>query len=208
MYLSNVDIRRAIDEGRLIIDPPPVSIDPTSVDLHLDAVSEAKVWDIEKYVNKKGDQGDERPELRIAKYNLSNFSKDFLASPPEIAVAPDALVVRRSNQCIVRPGGFLLWQTKETVGTPPDDPKFICFVDGKSTRARAGIVVHLTAPTIHAGWSGKITLEIANLGPFDLVLQEDDVIAQLTIAQILSPPDKAMATVSVTSRQKSVSGDP
>ena len=58
----------------------------------------------------------------------------------------------------------------------------ICFVDGKSTRARAGIVVHLTAPTIHTSWVGKVTLEFVNLGPFDLVLQEDDVIAQLPTA--------------------------
>jgi dCTP deaminase len=84
----------------------------------------------------------------------------------------------------------LLWQTKETVGTPPDNPRYICFVVGKSTRARTGIVVHLTAPTIYAGWQGHIVLEIANLGPLTFVLQENDVIAQLTVAMISSVPEK------------------
>lgn len=110
------------------------------------------------------------------------------------------------NQVIVRTGGFLLWQTKERVGTPTDGAELICFVDGKSTRARAGIVVHLTAPTIHSSWAGKIVLEIANLGPFDIVLQEDDVIAQLTVARITSPPQRTMSQTSQTFQQGSVGG--
>ena len=110
------------------------------------------------------------------------------------------------KQVIVRTGGFLLWQTKERVGTPENGADLICFVDGKSTRARAGIVVHLTAPTIHSSWAGKITLEIVNLGPFDLVLQEDDVIAQLTVAKVTSPPLRTMAGSSQTFQQSSVGG--
>ena len=38
-------------------------------------------------------------------------------------------------------------------------------------------------------WTTKITLEITNLGPFHFVLEENDVIAQLTVAAISSPPD-------------------
>jgi dCTP deaminase len=80
-------------------------------------------------------------------------------------------------------------------------------VDGKSTRARTGILVHLTAPTIHAGWSGKIVLEIANLGPFHFVLREDDVIAQLTVATVSSPPDLSLRVEeSVTAGQAHVHG--
>jgi dCTP deaminase len=85
----------------------------------------------------------------------------------------------------------LLWQTKEEVGTPLDNAQYICFVDGKSTKARTGIIVHLTAPTVHAGWAGKLVLEIANLGPLTFVLQEGDVIAQLTVATITSIPQQS-----------------
>ena len=104
----------------------------------------------------------------------------------------DQRVCLRGHQVIVKPGGFLLWTTHETVGTPPTNPNFIAFVNAKSTRARTGLIVHFTAPTIHANWSGKITLEIANLGPFDFVLKERDVIAQLTVATISSPPDQRL----------------
>jgi deoxycytidine triphosphate deaminase len=52
--------------------------------------------------------------------------------------------------------------------------------------------VHLTAPTIHASWSGQITLEIANVGPFHFVLEENDVIAQIVVAMVSSVPAQNM----------------
>jgi dCTP deaminase len=117
------------------------------------------------------------------------------------------LVFRRGDDIIIRPHGFVLWQTKEKVGTPEEGARYICFVEGKSTKARTGIVVHMTAPTIHAAWGAwNVTLEIGNLGPFDIVLKEDDVIAQLTVAMISSVPEKTMKDFgSVTTGQTNVS---
>ena len=67
--------------------------------------------------------------------------------------------------------------------------------------------MHLTAPTIHAGWKGNVVLEIVNLGPFTFVLQEDDVIAQLTVATISSSPQQTHAEAgSSTVDQVHVSG--
>lgn len=206
MYLSDAQIRLAIDQGKLIVDPRPDKIDATSIDLHLDTIDQAKIWDIDKFSQHEKDAGRNRPELRIGAYNLAKFSSKYLCEAPAYAEDCPHLVQRRMNQIVVRKGGFLLWQTKEKVGTPPEGAEFICFVDGKSTRARAGIVVHLTAPTIHSSWAGKITLEIANLGPFDVVLQEDDVIAQITVATISSPPNRTMAETSQTFQQSSVGG--
>lgn len=207
MYLSDRDIQWAIETGKLIVDPRPLSIDPTSIDLHLDALTEAKIWDVENYRQHETSAGKERPELRIAKYNLAAFSGKYLIPPPKYSTDGKQLVGCRGDEVVVKPGGFMLWQTKEKVGTPDINADLICFVDGKSTRARAGIVIHLTAPTIHASWSGKITLEIANLGPFDLVLQEGDVIAQLTVCRITSPPQRGMSGASATYGQMSVSGE-
>ncbi len=51
----------------------------------------------------------------------------------------------------------------------------------------------------------RVTLEIGNLGPFDFVLKEDDVIAQITVAMISSVPEKTMkAAGSATAGQKNV----
>lgn len=206
MYLTDADLKKAIDDGSLIFDPPPDTIDATSIDLHLADVADAKVWNIEKFKQHERDAGRQTPELRIGQYSLARFSTNYLSDPPAYVENSQILVQKRGNQVIVKTGGFLLWQTKEKVGTPADGAKLICFVDGKSTRARAGIVVHLTAPTIHSSWAGQITLEIANFGPFDVVLQENDVIAQLTVAQVTNPPQRTMSATSQTFQQSSVGG--
>lgn len=208
MFLSNRDIRWAVDNQRLICTPRPeemgLGYDETSIDLHLDHVKEAFVWDIEAFTDSEEARGSGSPELHIGRFNWGKFSKKYLITPPE---DHNRLVFKRGPEVIIKPGGFLLWQTKERVGTPKRNPGLICFVDGKSTRASTGILVHMTAPTIHAGWSGKIVLEIGNMGPFHFVLREDDVIAQLTVATISSPPDLELRTEeSATEGQSHVHG--
>jgi dCTP deaminase len=206
MFLSDRDIQHAIDTGKLIVRPPPSKIDSSSFDLHLDVADEAKVWDIGKYTQDQDDAGVKRPELRIGAYNYGKFSRKYLVNPPAWNRDDDApLVSRRADEIIIRPLGFVLWQTKEEIGTPPQNADFICFVEGKSTKARSGIVVHLTAPNIHVSWSGRIVLEIVNFGPFDLVLREGDAIAQVTVARITSPPRTA-ASGGQTYGQSSVHG--
>jgi dCTP deaminase len=201
MYLSDRDLEWAIKCGRLIIKPEPKKIDATSIDLHLDSVEKARVWDIQRFEADNSDSGNEGLELRTSKIHYKNFSRKYQIPVP---IDPEQLVFRRHNQIVIKPGGFLLWQTLEVVGTPEENADLICFVDGKSTRARTGLVIHLTAPTIHAGWSGKVTLEIVNLGPFHLKMQEfEDSVAQLTVARITSPPLEKMQN-SVTYGQTGV----
>jgi dCTP deaminase len=199
MYLSNRDIQWAIECGHLIVTPRPEELkcgyDETSIDLHLGPVSEAKIWDVNRFQSDNAISGNKGPELRIGAFKYEDFAGRYLISPPSHSkCGPDDLVCLRGEEVIVKPGGFLLWMTKEKIGTPKNNPRLICFVNAKSTKARTGIVVHFTAPTIHAGWSGLIALEIANHGPFDLVLQEDDAIAQLTVAQISTSPDPKLRT--------------
>jgi dCTP deaminase len=193
MYLSNRDIRWAIQCKHLFVDPPPETFgagyDENSLDLHLGPVERAQVWNIAAYTVDLLDQGIKAPELSLGSLSFLRFGEKYLSSPPEESDDPAPLVSRRGKQVIVKPGGFLLWTTKEWVGTPQVNPSLICYVNAKSTRARTGIIVHFTAPTIHAGWEGNITLEIANHGPFHFILEENDVIAQLTVAHISSTPD-------------------
>jgi dCTP deaminase len=191
VYLSNRDIKWAIDQKILIVRPTPteqgVGFDETSIDLHLDSIDKgARVWDVDAVTNDHASSGITEPELRLGTFDYRRFAQKFLGPVPE---APSANVFRRGNQIIVKPQGFVVWTTKEWIGTPAQNPQFICFVNAKSTKARTGIVAHLSAPTIHAGWEGNIALEIVNLGPFHFILQEGDAIAQLTVAKITSTPD-------------------
>jgi dCTP deaminase len=188
MYLSDRDLKFAVETGQLIVEPPPEEYDTTSIDLHLDSVDQAKIWNVEAYRRKQEESGGDS-WLRVGKYKYRVFAKDYYQDVPANPAASN-LVYRNGDRVIIRPNGFLLWQTREAVGTPEIDPRLICFINGKSSSARSGLLVHMTAPTIHAGWWGQITLEIANLGPFDICLVEGDGISQIVVATISSPPTK------------------
>ena len=188
MYLSDVDLRQAIQRGELIVEPPPTKIGATSIDLHLDSIEQANIWDCEALAKHNEDLGLPPKELNVARMTYGIVSRQFMVQPPREVDVGEGLVFRREDAIILRPLGFVVWQTKEVAGTPDENPKYICFINGKSTRSRTGLVVHLTAPTIHAGWSGNITLEMTNCGPLDLVLHAGDAVAQLTVAKITQPP--------------------
>jgi dCTP deaminase len=236
VYLSGRDIKWAIECGKLIVDPPPESFgagyDETSIDLHLDSIDQgARLWDVASYERDlrtatagRGLSTGSPNELRLGTFDFRVISGRYLTDVPDEPPAGQPsphLVFRRRNpdEVVVKRFGFLLWTTKELVGTPVVDlatpaatqrhPELICFVNAKSSQARTGILVHFTAPTIHAGWKGKITLEITNLGPFDFVLREGDPLAQLTVATISGAPDLSLKkSKSKTQSQVDPSGAP
>jgi dCTP deaminase len=83
------------------------------------------------------------------------------------------------------PGGFdlptkelVLGWTAEYVDIPVDS-RLAARVEGKSSLARIGIGIHLTVPTIHAGFKGQIRLEIVNHGPAPIKLKTGMRICQL-----------------------------
>ena len=87
------------------------------------------------------------------------------------------------------PGQFILAQTYETITVPKN---MIGRVEGRSTYARMGLSMHQTAPWLQPGWSGQITLEIMNSGPFEIQLTPlVDRPCQISFFQLTSevPPD-------------------
>lgn len=81
MYLSDRDLRWAIECGNLIVDPPPKKIDPTSIDLHLDSVEQAKVWDVDAFNSEIEIAGLAKGELRIGKFDYKKFAPKYLRPP-------------------------------------------------------------------------------------------------------------------------------
>jgi dCTP deaminase len=61
-------------------------------------------------------------------------------------------------------------------------------IEGKSTFARCGLIVHCTAPTIHAGFSGTITLEITCFGQYPILLAPGMTICQLLVEEVEQDP--------------------
>lgn len=173
MILSNSEIHRAIDEKRLIIDPEPLPRVPTvgrdcpydahTVDLrlHCDVFKpETGKFDI--------DLGNPGPIAEVIKKNSKKYT------------------LNHSQPFHLHCNEFILGQTIERICLPIQDGgvTLAARIEGKSSRARFGLIVHCTAPTIHPGWDGPITLEIANLGPATFILRPEMYIAQLIFEEV------------------------
>ena len=61
------------------------------------------------------------------------------------------------------------------------------WLDGRSSLARLGLMIHMTSHRIDPGWNGNIVLEIFNAGNLTLVLTPEIKIAVLSF-EILSKP--------------------
>ncbi len=86
----------------------------------------------------------------------------------------------------LEPGQFVLAATYETIQTAP---MILAFLDGRSTIARLGLTVHITAAIIDGtfGSHHSATLEIKNLGDFKIRLKYQDPIAMMLFAELKDP---------------------
>lgn len=176
MILCDHQIQKALDDGLLIIRPTPhpSQIDSTSVDLHVG--DDFKTWR----------EGLRAPGVTPI-IDLDNIKIAELESLTE-AIEPVHGVVR------IEPGAFVLVRTLEEVSLPIAS-RLAARVEGRSTQARLGMGVHITAPTVHAGFSGRITLEILNHGPFTLqVTPNQTILCQLIIERVGARPRRGIQT--------------
>ena len=68
-------------------------------------------------------------------------------------------------------------------------PSLAARVEGRSSLGRIGLMIHVTAPTIHALFKGTIALEMVNFGPFYLkLIPNQSVICQLIIERVETEP--------------------
>jgi dCTP deaminase len=87
---------------------------------------------------------------------------------------------------VLHPSEFILGSTVETV-TIPDD--LVARLEGRSSVGRLGVVIHSTAGYIDPGFSGQITLEIANLANIPVRLYPGMRIAQISFSRMTTPAD-------------------
>lgn len=83
----------------------------------------------------------------------------------------------------LKPNEFILASTKQIVKTDKD---IITMIDGRSTFARAGLIIHLTAMVLDGlpFNEERSVLEIKNLGNFDIVLHQNEPIGTYLFAKL------------------------
>ncbi len=174
MILSNEAIFKALDEGRLILCPEPTPRTPqhdsVSCPYNTNAV-DLRLGDI----------------IRVP--TGGPFTIDLM-QPGSLIDFIEAhsreLTLTTEQPYPLEPHKFVLGMTHEWVELPTGKkPVLAARIEGKSSRARCGLLVHFTAPTVHAGWRGNLTLEMINLGPCTFMLRPRMPIAQLILEPVI-----------------------
>lgn len=86
------------------------------------------------------------------------------------------VVVDDGGYFVLHPSEFLLANVAEITGV---DGKHVGRLEGKSSLARLGIIIHTTAGFLDPGNRLRMTLEIVNLGPLPVKLYPGMKIAQM-----------------------------
>lgn len=166
MRLTDEQIEDYVRAGRIKIEPTPDSknISGVTVDIHL------------------GDS------FRVLQDHAAPFI-DISGSRADIDAAisrvmSDEIIIRDSDAFFIHPGEFALAVTHESVTLPAD---VVGWLDGRSSLARLGLMVHVTAHRIDPGWSGQIVLEFFNSGKLPLALRPLMKIGALSF-EVLSQP--------------------
>ncbi|MFT4882656.1 MAG: dCTP deaminase [Natronomonas sp.] len=164
MILSDVDIRRRLTDGDLVVEPladPELQIQPASIDLRLG-----------------------REFLEFRRTNIPCIHPN---SEQEVDEYVDETYVEEGEDFILHPGDFVLGTTKERVEIPDD---LIAHVEGRSSLGRLAVVVHATAGLCDPGYEGQITLELSNLGTAPVALTPEMRISQLTFTELKNPAER------------------
>lgn len=185
MILSDREIAEAMERGWVRITPSPGDLSAevwssTALDLRLDA--RLQVW---------------RPP--------DPDGVRLVVDPCDVGFSATALASVHADEedCSegfeVEPGMFLLGWTVEKLQLP-HAARIAARVEGKSSLARIGLGVHVTAPTIHAGFGFRaedpdfvgnpIQLEIWNAGPLTVRLAKGLRICQVIFEEVSGTPSR------------------
>jgi dCTP deaminase len=166
MRLCDRDIEAWLDSEKLVISPrPPIErINGATVDVRL------------------GNQ------FRVFRGHTAAFI-DLSGPKDEVSAAldrvmSDEIVLPEGEAFFLHPGELALAVTLESVTLPSD---LVGWLDGRSSLARLGLMVHVTAHRIDPGWQGRIVLEFYNSGKLPLALRPGMLIGALSFEPLSGP---------------------
>jgi len=132
--------------------------------------------------------------LSQAGYDIRLSPEEFLVFDGEIEVTLDpkradatipykaALVHSNGSSFFeLQPFSFGLGTSLELISMPEN---IIALCDGKSTYARCGVIINVTP--IEPGWSGHLTMHIANPTPYQVRIYANEGIVQVMLMQLSS----------------------
>ena len=150
MRLCDTDIQRYLQDGIIKIQPEPDAsfISGLTVDIRLGNKFRVFKDHAAPYIDLSGPKAQVQEALN--------------------SVMSDEIELDDDKAFFLHPGELALAVTYESVTLPAN---IVGWLDGRSSLARLGLMVHVTAHRIDPGWSGNIVLEFFNSGKLPLALK-------------------------------------
>jgi dCTP deaminase len=176
VLLSDRDLRKEVESGRLVLDPFDAGLlQPSSIDVRLDRFF--RVFNNTKYTHID-----------------PSIQQDELTS----------LVEKNDDEpFVLHPGEFVLGSTYEMVALPDD---LAGRLEGKSSLGRLGLLTHSTAGFIDPGFNGHITLELSNVANLPITLWSGMKIGQLCLFRLSSAAEHPYGSAQAGSRYQGQRG--
>ncbi len=176
MVLSDRDIKREMQQGRIIIEPLQLKdVQPASVDVRLGS------------------------NFRIFR-NSTHTYIDPLIEQPDLT---EEVIVPEGESFILHPGQFALGTTLERIVLPDD---ILGKLEGKSTLGRLGLMIHSTAGYVDPGWDGELTLELSNVATLPIMLHPGMRIGQMSFERMSSPVERPYGSAQLGSHYQGQKG--
>ena len=154
MILSDRGIRRALEDGRIVVEPlADGAVQPASVDVRVD--NSFLVFQNHRYPY---------IDVREAQPDLTSLVE-----------------VEDGEPFILHPGEFVLGATLERVALTDD---IVASIEGKSSLGRLGLLIHSTAGWIDPGWDGYVTLEFSNVANLPITIYPGMKVGQIAFFEL------------------------
>jgi dCTP deaminase len=169
MRLCDRDIYQYIQDGKINISPMPDydQVSGLTVDIRLGNKFRVFEDHAAPYIDLSGKKAEMQEALN--------------------RVMSDEITVEEGQAFFLHPGELALAVTLESVTLPAN---IVGWLDGRSSLARLGLMVHVTAHRIDPGWSGNIVLEFFNSGKLPLALKPGMKIGALSFEVLSGVADK------------------
>lgn len=169
MRLCDTDIKKHLQQGKIKIEPMPAdaAISGLTVDVRLGNKFRVFQDHFAPYIDLSGPKSEVQAALNDVMSDEIKIDNDkaFFLHPGELAIAV-------THESITLPANMVGW------------------LDGRSSLARLGLMVHVTAHRIDPGWSGNIVLEFFNSGKLPLALKPGMKIGALSFELLSGEAEK------------------
>ncbi|MGM0525540.1 MAG: dCTP deaminase [Pseudomonadota bacterium] len=166
MRLNDKEIEQFLEQDIIGVEPAPSKENISGVTLDIHLGSEFRVL-----------------QDHAAPYIDISGSREAIESAIK-EVMGDEIQLRPDQAFFIHPGEFALAVTHESIRLPED---MVGWLDGRSSLARLGLMVHVTAHRIDPGWSGQIVLEFFNSGKLPLALRPGMKIGAISFERLSGP---------------------